>query len=165
MRRAFLAVLAGVAAMTLASCGANEATGSGSAFSDSLAGYSLEEYAAECTPIAFPVLDKDADNVIGQHFALQGRVTQIQDAGAGNYWDGFPGGLQPQTQMLLAVTSDEYGNWSDDVAVVHDDGLRSVYEGDLITVYGVCYGRDSYTSVAGWDMTVPFVVAEWVTKP
>lgn len=84
--------------------------------------------------------------------------------GAGQYLEGYPDGLQPQMMMLLDMTSDGYGYWSDSIAVVYSGALKKVYEKNVVTVYGVCDGQYSYTSVAGYDMTVPLIVARYVTK-
>jgi hypothetical protein len=54
--------------------------------------------------------------------------------------------------------------WTDNVAVAFDGRIRSVYENDLVTVWGTCVGQYSYTSVAGYDETVPLVHAKFVSK-
>jgi hypothetical protein len=62
------------------------------------------------------------------------------------------------------VTSEGYGMWTDNVAVAFDGRIRSVCENDLITAYGTCVGQYSYTSVAGYDETVPLIHAKFVGK-
>lgn len=136
-----------------------------SGFTDDLQNVGWNAYKKACRHITFPVLNKDAGNtLVGKHFRIKGQVLQIQDAGAGQYLEGYPDGLQPQTMMLLDMTSDGYGYWSDSIAVVYSGALKKVYEKNVVTVYGVCDGQYSYTSVAGYDMTVPLIVARYVTK-
>jgi hypothetical protein len=54
--------------------------------------------------------------------------------------------------------------WTDNVDVAFDGALKKVYENNIVTVYGTCVGQYSYTSVAGYDETVPLIHAKYVTK-
>ena len=123
-----------------------------------------DAFRSSCHSITFKVLDKDAGSLKGRRYKISGQVFQIQDAGAGKYWQGYPDGITPRTSMLVAVTSEGYGMWTDNVAVAFDGRIRSVYENDLVTVWGTCVGQYSYTSVAGYDETVPLVHAKFVSK-
>ena len=187
MRAIALAALACLAAIWLASCGSSvktvvvtvtptptysestppdttTTTDTSSGFTDDLQNAGWTEYKKACRHIRFPVLNKDAGTLVGKHFKIRGQVFQIQDAGAGQYWEGFPDGIQPETQMLVAVTSDGYGYWSDNIEVAYSGALKKVYEKNVVTIYGACAGQYTYTSVAGYDMTVPLVLARYVTE-
>lgn len=122
------------------------------------------EYKATCKKIAYRRLNKDADMLVGKKVRLHGQVFQIQDAGPGMYTEGFPGGVEPRTMILLAVTNDGYGYWDDNVAVAYEGRLAKVYEDDIITVWGKVLGQYSYESVAGYNMTVPSVQAKYVAE-
>ena len=88
-----------------------EGSSSPSTLVDSLAGESGSVYKAACRTITFPVPDKEAGlSLQGKHFKLTGKVMQIRDAGSDHYWQGYPGGLMPETPLLVAVTNDGYGN-------------------------------------------------------
>jgi len=121
-------------------------------------------FETSCQSISFKVLDKDAGSLKGRHYVIRGQVFQIQDAGAGQFWDGYPDGLEPRTSMLVAVTDEGYGMWDDNVAVAVDGAVKHVYENDIVTVWGTCVGQYSYTSVAGYDETVPLIHARIVAK-
>ena len=121
-------------------------------------------FKSACSTIQFRVLDKDADSIKGRKLKIYGQVFQIQDAGAGSYWKGYPGGIQPRTSMLVAVTNLGYEMWSDNVGVAFDGRLAHIYENDIVTVWGTCVGSYSYTSVAGYKMTVPLIHAKYVAK-
>ena len=136
-----------------------------SGFTDSLDSVGWAAYKSASRRITFPVLNKDAGSLVGKHFRIKGQVFQILDAGAGSYQQGFPDGIQPRTSMLVSMTNQGYGIWSDEIEVVDMGALPKIYEKNLVTVYGVCDGQYSYTSVAGYKMTVPLVVARYVTKP
>jgi hypothetical protein len=38
-----------------------------------------------------------------------------------------------------------------------------VYDDDVVTAYGTVFGNFSYKSQAGWDITIPAVLAQVVT--
>lgn len=42
--------------------------------------------------------------------------------------------------------------------------LTDVVDGDIVRVYGEITGEFSYTSVAGWEITIPSMRAEWVER-
>lgn len=122
------------------------------------------KYKASCRKISFKRLDRDAGLLIGRRLKITGQVFQIQDAGSGQYWKGYPNGVQPRTSMLVAVTNDGYGYWSDNVAVAYTGRLRKVFKEDTVTVWGKCLGQYSYESVAGYNMTVPAIEAKYVSQ-
>jgi hypothetical protein len=139
-------------------------TDTSSGFTDSLDGAGFSAYRAACRTIRFPMLNKDADALAGKHYRIKGQVFQILDAGKGMVMTDFPDGIEPRTSMLVSMTSDGYGYWSDEIEVAYIGALPKVYQKNVITVYGVCVGQYSYTSVAGYDMTVPLILARYVTK-
>ena len=121
-------------------------------------------FMAACRSVTYPVLNKDAGSMKGRKLVIHGQVFQIQDAGAGKYWQDYPDGITPRTTMLVSVTDEGYGMWTDNVDVAFDGALKHVYENNIVTVYGTCVGQFSYTSVAGYDETVPLIHAKYVTK-
>ena len=121
-------------------------------------------YMAACRTVSFPVLDKESGSMKGRKLTIHGQVFQIQDAGAGQYWDGYPDGILPRTTMLVSVTDEGYGMWTDNVDVAYDGALRHVFTEDIVTVWGTCVGQYSYTSDAGYQMTVPLIHAKFVTN-
>ena len=69
-----------------------------------------------------------------------------------------------RTEMRIAVTRDSWGWNIDDVIYVTYDGTTDFVEEDVVTVYGEITGSYSYTSVAGWQITVPGVKAKYIEK-
>ena len=65
--------------------------------------------------------------------------------------------------MLVEVTRGEYGFWDDTIAVFYP-GTVDVYEDDIINLWGECTGAYQYTSVAGWNLSVPGILARYVEK-
>jgi hypothetical protein len=130
---------------------------------ESSPGLSKIEYQTKCRDIEYKVLKKDADRLIGRLYRFEGQTFQIMDAGEGQYWTDFGYGLEPQTQILLAVTLDEWGYYDDNVMVLYDTGVN-VYEEDVIKVWGECLGSYSYESTAGYNLTVPLLWAKYLQK-
>lgn len=66
------------------------------------------------------------------------------------------------TVIRLAVTETSYGYDPNDVVWVEYDDNTEFIDGDIVTVYGMIIGSHSYTSQAGWEITVPAMLADWI---
>lgn len=108
----------------------------------------IQAYKNSCQSVSYKVLNKNPDGHKGEKVKLKGQIMQIQEEGG-------------QTFMLLSVTSLGYGYWTDNVAVAYY-GKIDAYEEDVIAIYGDVTGAFSYKSRAGWDITVPGVLAKYV---
>jgi hypothetical protein len=105
-------------------------------------------YKAKCQTLDYRVVSKNADNYIGQFYYIRGEVFQIMEQGG-------------TTFMLVAVTDNGYGYWSDNVAV-NITGTTDALEESIVRVWGSCAGSYTYTSVANYTITVPQIDAEYV---
>lgn len=105
-------------------------------------------YKDTCESISYKVLNKNPDSHKGKNVKLRGQIMQIQEANG-------------HTIMLLSVTSSGSGYWTDNVAVFYMDEIDA-YEKDVVTIYGKVTGAYRYKSRAGWDITVPGVLATYV---
>lgn len=155
------------AAAALAAGKAAKDDGGSDSGSDGGAGLSSSEYKAKCRTVEFKVLDKDADDLVGKKYTFKGQVFQIQDAGKGSYFSEFEEAgydVQPRTQVLLSVKNEGYGYWGDEICVLYADKMKKVYEEDIIQVWGECLGSYTYESVAGYNITVPLIDAEYYDK-
>jgi hypothetical protein len=121
------------------------------------------QWKAKCKAIAFRVLDKDAGSLVGKRYVLKGQVFQIEDAGEGNFFTDFPNDLTPRTQMIISVTNEGYGFWTDNVMVAYN-GRLNIYSEDIVRVWGTCEGQYTYTSQAGYEITVPLILGRYVSK-
>ncbi|MEN6325838.1 MAG: hypothetical protein ABFD18_06490 [Syntrophomonas sp.] len=118
------------------------------AYLEQLKQQEIANYKSSCQSLAYKVLNKNPDGLIGTKVMLHGQILQIQeDAGS--------------TFMLLQVTSLGYDMWTDNVAISYS-GAIDAYEDDIITIWGEVTGAFSYKSTAGWDLTVPGVEAKYV---
>lgn len=107
----------------------------------------IANYKNSCIKISYKVLNKNPDKLIGTKVRLTGKIMQIQEE-------------NNQTFMLIEVTYKGYDIWTDNVAVYYE-GTINAYEDDVITLYGEVTGSFSYKSRAGWDMSVPGVLAKY----
>ena len=63
--------------------------------------------------------------------------------------------------MLLSVTDDGAGIWTDNVWINYSTNVPYV-ENNIITVYGTVTGTKSYTTQAGGQTYVPEVRAKYI---
>ncbi len=108
-----------------------------------------EEKKANAQPIEYAQFKKNPDRHAGEYVKYEGQIVQIMEG------DNL-------TQIRLAVTKDSYGWNSNDIIFVEYDGLTDFVEDDVVTVYGEVYGSYSYESQAGWDITLPSVMADTI---
>jgi hypothetical protein len=101
--------------------------------------------------IAYKQLNKDADSYEGKKVAYRGQIFQIQQ-------EGSEGGI-----MLLSVTDDGYGYWSDQIWVDYDHAIGSA-EDDVITVYGTVTGSKSFDTQGGGNRYVPQIHARYIVE-
>ena len=67
------------------------------------------------------------------------------------------------TWMLLSVTDEGYGFWSDNVWVEFDGTIKGAEE-DVITVYGTITGSESYETQIGGETYVPKLKGRYVVE-
>jgi len=91
-----------------------------------------------------------ADRYKGKKVVYRGQIFQIQEDG-GSTW------------MLLSVTDEGYGFWSDNIWVNYDGTIRGA-EDDVITVYGTITGEESYETQIGGETYVPKMRAKFISE-
>ncbi len=107
------------------------------------------EYKAQCQDVEFRVLEKNPDALKGQKYHAVGQVAQIME-----------GSLQ--TDIRLNVTKDRWGYWDDTIYVVYGGPVPDAYEDSIIEVWGEIQGSHTYTSTAGWKITLPLIKAKFI---
>lgn len=106
---------------------------------------------ASAQTIDYPHLKKNPDSYKGTYVKYTGQIVQILEG------DGA-------TNIRLSVTKDSYGYSINDIIFVEYDGTTDFVENDIVTVYGKITGDYSYTSQAGYDIHLPGLLADEVTK-
>lgn len=107
-------------------------------------------YLKTCRNYAYKRLERDASDLNGKAIKFVGQVFTVQKENG-------------VMELQINVTESDYGNWSDQV-YVHYDSIADVYKDDIVAVAGEIKGKYTYTSQAGWNITVPLVSAKYVWK-
>ncbi|WP_226644449.1 hypothetical protein [Mesobacillus subterraneus] len=102
---------------------------------------------ANAQTIPYAQLKKNPDRHAGEYVKYTGEIVQIMEG------DNI-------TNIRLAVTKDSYGYDINDIIFVEYTGYTEYVDGDIITVYGEISGSYSYTSQAGWEITLPGMFAD-----
>jgi hypothetical protein len=111
----------------------------------------LAEQKANAQPIDYKQLEKNPDRYAGEYVKYTGEIIQIMEG-------------DDVTNIRLAVTKDSYGYDYNDVIYIEYPGLTEFVEEDVVTVYGEVYGSYSYESQAGYNITIPSVIADEITQ-
>lgn len=112
-----------------------------------------EEEAAfreEAKTIDYDQLIKDASDYKGEKVVYTGQIFQIQE---------FAG----ESIILLSVTDEGYGFWTDNIWVDYAGEIDSAEE-DIITVYGKITGSKEYETQIGGSTYVPRMTAKYIDE-
>lgn len=107
------------------------------------------EKKANAKIIEYAQMIKNPDRHAGEYVKYRGEIVQIQEG-------------DDMTVIRLAVTQESYGWNPNEVIWVEVDGYTDFVDEDVVTVYGTVVGKHSYTSQAGWEITVPAMLADTV---
>jgi hypothetical protein len=97
--------------------------------------------------ITYEQLKKDASHYHGEPWAFSGQVVQIQEG-------------EGRTTALVSLDS-----WGSKTMYVRANFTTQFVEKAQVYVVGYLAGNYSYTSVAGWNLTVPAIEARAILKP
>lgn len=101
--------------------------------------------------IPYNQLAKNPDARAGDKVKYYGKIFQIQE-------DSYGGGI-----MLVSVTDEGYGFWTDNIWVNYDGSVRGAEE-DMITVYGTVVGEREYETQIGGATYVPEINARYIEE-
>lgn len=117
---------------------------------------SAKAYKNNCKTLSFKDLSRNPDKHKGEKLKYTGKVIQVQED---EHW------LDDKTtvDLRINVTKDEYGLWDDTIyaTVELPKNADRILEDDIITIWGECDGKYSYTSVLGSDVTLPKINIEY----
>lgn len=103
----------------------------------------------EATAIDYDQLIKNPYRYEGEKVVYTGQIFQIQEG-----YGGF---------MLLSVTDEGYGFWTDEIYVTGFGEIESAEE-DSVTVYGTVTGAKEYATQGGGTNYVPQIKAKYVDE-
>lgn len=117
---------------------------------------SAKAYKNKCKSLSFKDLSRNPDKHKGEKLKYTGQVIQVQED---EHW------LDDNTtvDLRINVTKDKYGLWDDTIyaTVELPKNADRILEDDIITIWGECDGKYSYTSVLGSDVTLPKINIEY----
>ena len=117
---------------------------------------SAKAYKNNCKTLSFKDLSRNPDKHKGEKLKYTGKVIQVQED---EHW------LDDNTtvDLRINVTKDEYGLWDDTIfaTVELPKNADRILEDDIITIWGECDVKYSYTSVLGSDVTLPKINIEY----
>ncbi len=110
---------------------------------------SPEMYKASCPPgPPYSVLKKNPEAYKGTRCHYRGKVVQAMES-------------MGTTMLRVDITHKGYGFW-DDTIYVTLGGSTPAVEDSMVVVYGTIAGSYTYQSIAGWTITLPWIMAEYV---
>lgn len=98
-----------------------------------------------CVEYTYEQIARDPDDYIGKYAKFTGEVIQIME-----YSD--------ETILRVDITLSKYGYYSDTIYVVYNKTNKSngrILEDDIVTMYGVMDGMESYTSILNSEINLP----------
>lgn len=99
--------------------------------------------------IEYAQLKKNPDRYTGEYVKYSGEILQILEG-------------DNVTHIRLAVTKTSYGYDPNDVIFIEYPGYTDFVDNDIVTVYGEIYGSYSYESQAGFNISLPGLIADTV---
>ena len=113
---------------------------------------SEKDFKKSCDKIKYEDLARNPDNYKDKNLMFKGEVIQCEQSYGTSYY------------ARVNVTVDEYGFYSDTIYVTFDipEGGDKILEEDIVKLYGVCKGSETYTSIFGETITIPSLDAAYV---
>lgn len=108
-----------------------------------------DQYKASCPPgPPYPNINKNPDSYAGTRCQYKGEAIQVMESSG-------------KTDIRMDITPMSYGYWKDTIYVNYN-GTTPTVEGNIIIVYGEVKGSYTYTSVAGYEITLPLIEAKYI---
>lgn len=102
--------------------------------------------------IPYEQLKKNPDRYTGEYVTYTGEIIQIMEG------DG-------RSQIRLSVTKESYGYSVNDIVFVEYAGYTDFVDGNIVKIYGEVYGSYTYTSQAGYEISLAGIIADEVVAP
>lgn len=113
---------------------------------------SQEDFKKSCVEVAYEDLARNPENYKGQNLKFKGEVIQCDQEYGTSYY------------ARVNVTLDEYDFYTDTIYVTFEipEGADKILEDDIVELYGICQGAETYTSIFGEQITLPSLEALYV---
>lgn len=110
------------------------------------------EFISSCSSYDYKEIARNPSNYRNKHVMFIGEVIQVME------------GLFDEVTFRISVTENEFGYYEDIIyaTYTYSDGESKILENDIVTLYGICEGDYTYTSVLGQSITVPKVSIRYI---
>lgn len=118
------------------------------------------EYKEACSDYSYEEIFRNPDSYKGELARFTGEVVQVQEYEAlGVTVNYYRINVTKQTYDYTDIV-----HYTDTIYVEYhpSKGESRILEGDIVSVWGELDGLESYTSVAGHDITIPRMIAEFI---
>lgn len=111
-----------------------------------------KDFKKSCSEVKYEDLARNPDNYKGQNLVFKGEVIQCEQSYGTSYY------------ARVNVTLNEYDYYEDTIYVTFElpEGADKILEEDIVKLYGVCQGSETYTSIFGESITIPSLEAAYV---
>lgn len=114
---------------------------------------SKTEFIASCENVTYKDIARNPNKQVGKNAIFTGKVIQVEY----NAWNVI---------MRVNVTKNEYFDLYDDTMYVEYSLKPSnedrILESDIITMYGTVMGLKTYETIFGEQVTIPYLIAEYI---
>lgn len=110
-----------------------------------------QQYMDSCQTYSYEEIARNPDTYFGEHAKFKGEVIQVMPEG-----DSYT--------LRVNITQGSYF-WSDPILVTYtkqDSSEANILEDDIVMMYGTLAGDYTYETVMGNELTVPFLMAEYI---
>ena len=110
-----------------------------------------QQYMDSCQTYSYEEIARNPDTYFGEHTKFKGEVIQVMPEG-----DSYT--------LRVNITQGSYF-WSDPILVTYtkqDSSEANILEDDIVMMYGTLAGDYTYETVMGNELTVPFLMAEYI---
>ena len=117
----------------------------------------INNFKNSCVIYDYKTIFRYSDEYKGKNAKFTGKVIQIMDNSIGN------------TKIFnyrVNVTLDKYGIYDDTIYVTYveldDNKTPRILEDDIITIYGILDGLQTYNTIFGSSVTIPSIIAKYI---
>lgn len=112
----------------------------------------VDDYKTTCQTYTYDQISRNPETYKGQKVHFTGEVIQVLE-------------YSTSVELRVNITKDKYGYYDDTVYIIYNnlDMNNRILEGDIIDIYGELDGLESYVSTLGATITIPRVIAKYIT--
>lgn len=114
-------------------------------------------YKDECKSVSYKEMARDPEAYKGKYVKVTGEVIQVVEATSSLNYCSY--------RVDITKKGSYYTYYTDTVYINYDGFGKTpkIIEDDIVTFWGVCMGSKTYETVMGASVTIPYIVAEYIS--